>query len=84
MIAEINKYPTHYAFLGLLLSFGVVAILILRFSPPAQTAAVYSLGGLYVVWGIFHHSSIGHLRFKVVLEYLLIALLGVVIITTLI
>jgi hypothetical protein len=37
----------------------------------------------YILWGIFHHLHQGNFHGKIVLEYALVALLGVAIISTL-
>lgn len=54
-----------------------------------QTVAKYTLiltalyGLFYFCWGIFHESKRGNLYPRVVLEYLLVAILGVAIVSTL-
>lgn len=84
MIAEVKKYPAHYLALAAILVCGVAAILIFRFEKLLLNIAIYSLGTLYVLWGILHHHSTNQLRAKVVLEYFLVAILGVIIIKTLV
>ena len=84
MINEVKKYPSHYVALIAILVCGVVAISLFRFDHTLLNIAIYSLGGLYVIWGILHHHSTNQLRTKVVLEYILVAILGVIIIKTLI
>ncbi len=83
MIAEVKKYPYHYLALIIILITGIIGILLFRFDPVLKSIPVYLLGLLYVAWGIFHHHLAGHLRSKVVLEYALVAILGIVIINTL-
>lgn len=41
--------------------------------------AVTIAAAVYVAWGIVHHARRGDLHLKIVLEYLALALLGVVI-----
>lgn len=54
-----------------------------------QTVPKYTLlsSGIYAVsyllWGVFHEYRSNNLRFKVMLEYLLVATLGVAIVSTL-
>lgn len=43
------------------------------------TIAVTIAAAAYVSWGIIHHARRGDLHLKIVLEYLALALLGVVI-----
>ena len=84
MIGEIRNHPQHYLALSLILTFGALGIVFFRFDRLLLDIAIYSFGALYVLWGIFHHHSLHHIRPKVVLEYILIALLGIIIIKTLI
>lgn len=74
----------HYFALLLILCSSFAAILFFRYDRFLLNLSIYSLGGLYVLWGVLHHKSANHLRPKVVLEYFLVALLGVIIIKTLI
>ena len=84
MIGEIRNHPQHYLALSLILTFGALGITFFRFDQILLNLAIYSFGAFYVIWGIFHHRYLHHLRPKVVLEYILVAILGVVIIKTLI
>ena len=83
MIAEIKKYQSHYLALAIILGFGIVAILLFRFDPLLKQLAILATASLYVLWGVIHHHQVDHLRLKVVLEYVLVAILGVLIINTL-
>lgn len=42
---------------------------------------IFSL--LYIFWGIWHHAKSHHLNGRIVLEYFLVATLGVIIVSTL-
>ena len=84
MISELRKYPSHYLALSIILAVGSITILLFRFDALLLNIAVYSMGGMYIVWGILHHRSANHIRLKVMLEYLLVALLGIIIIKTLV
>ncbi len=84
MIGEIRNHPQHYLALSLILTFGALGIVFFRFDKLLLNISIYSFGALYVAWGIFHHRSQHHIRPKVVLEYILVALLGTIIIKTLI
>lgn len=73
----------HYLVLTIGLILGSGLILFVRFNPVLKQLAIISLSVFYLVWGIVHHQLTDHLRLKVVLEYLLVAILGFVIINTL-
>lgn len=47
-------------------------------------AAVTIAAAVYVAWGIVHHARRGELHLKIVLEYLALAILGVVVTYTVI
>lgn len=83
MISEIKKHKSHYIALAIILGFGIVAILLFRFDPQLKQLAILATAILYVFWGVTHHHQVNHLRLKVVLEYVLVAVLGVLIINTL-
>jgi len=48
-----------------------------------QLAIIISMGVSYVVWGIIHHYDHRDLHIKIIAEYILIALLAVLIFGTL-
>jgi hypothetical protein len=48
-----------------------------------QLAVGYVTAASYVAWGIIHHAAIGTLHRKVVIEYVLIGLIAIVLLTTL-
>lgn len=83
MISEIKKYKSHYLALAIILGFGIVTILLFRFDLLLKRLAILTTAILYVAWGVIHHHRVDHLRLKVVLEYVLVAILGVLIINTL-
>lgn len=56
---------------------GLGAILLFRAHELFKNIAILALATAYVAWGVFHHRVANHLRLKVVLEYLLVALLGI-------
>lgn len=46
-----------------------------------QATVVYAL--IYILWGVFHHYRIRNLRFKIMLEYVLVASFGLIVASTL-
>ena len=61
----------------------LVAIFRWQSNPPYLLYATILFAICYIAWGVLHHVRRGNLAFKVVLEYALVALLGVAIISTL-
>lgn len=60
-------------------------LVIIRFQSTPQIIlfATIAFGVSYVLWGVVHHLRSKNFHAKIVLEYLLVALLGVAIISTL-
>lgn len=46
-----------------------------------SSTVIYAI--FYVLWGIFHHIRIKNLRFKIMLEYLLVATFGLIVASSL-
>jgi hypothetical protein len=77
-----EDYKDYLALLTIL-SFGLLAFVYLGFDRQLQMAVIAVVSVFYVLWGAYHHLSKGDFHFKVLVEYLAIAFLGVVFIFTL-
>ena len=78
---RVNKLD--YSVLALLAG-GFVTFSLLNTNHPYQlfvSTIIFAI--LYVLWGGWHHAQSHHLTWRIVLEYLLVAVLGVVIVSTL-
>lgn len=77
------KYKSDY--LGLALAIGLYIAAILRFQaiPRYLLFATVAFALFYILWGIFHHAHTHTLAWRVVLEYFLVAILAIVIVSTL-
>lgn len=72
-----SRHTGHYISLILILGLGLLA---LNFASPdkkLQTEILILTALSYVGWGIFHHYANHSLRSKIVIEYVLIAALGI-------
>lgn len=67
----------HYASLILILMLGLVMFYLNIGFPDRQFLIVILISCLYVVWGIIHHFLQGDLHPKIVVEYILIAVITV-------
>lgn len=65
-----------YLVLSLVMSVAIILILFFNGSRFFQMIIIVSTSVIYVLWGIGHHHKEGTLHQKVVLEYLLYAILG--------
>ena len=77
----INK--NDYLILSAISAFYVAAIMYFKTQPLLVLISTVVFALLYLVWGIFHQYRSHNLHGKIVLEYFLVALLGVVLVSTL-
>jgi len=73
-----------YLILGIVLAIGVMLFLFLPPIKYKKEVAVLVMAAFYVFWSIWFHSKRGDLEIKIVLEYIVIAALGVVLLLSLI
>jgi len=74
----------HYSVLVVMMNIAVGAFLFFGFDRIYQMIIVLAAGVGYVLWGIIHHHVNDDLHSKVVVEYILVALLAELIIFSLI
>lgn len=74
----------HYLPLFGILGAGVFGFILFSYDQDFQIAIVISSATGYIAWGVVHHSLHEDLHLGVLLEYIALAVLGVVIITSLI
>lgn len=74
---QFHYHLFHFVFLLVILVVGMMAVLTLGADRRLQQYAVYAMGAAYVLWGTVHHYSEGDLHPRVLLEYILMALLCV-------
>jgi len=81
MIQDVRQHSTHYAFLAGFLT--VMMALFLRFKDnEAAAAGVLLLTGTgYIAWGLVHHYLKRDLSAKIAVEYILMAMLVITILT---
>lgn len=58
----------------------VILVKVLSFSQQSQFLVIVVLGFFYALWGILHHILHHSLRIRIVIEYIIIAMLGVAVI----
>ena len=79
----ISKHLPHYFTLFGILAAGIVAFGLFSYDHIFQMAISVALAAAYVSWGIAHHLIHRDLHLSVVVEYLVVATLGLVIILSL-
>ena len=84
MMKRIAKYLPHYLSLAGILIAGVAGFLVFSYERAFQIAVDIGLALAYVAWGIIHHAIHRDLHLSVVIEYIVVASLGLVVILSLI
>jgi hypothetical protein len=80
---DFKKEGKDYLALLTILSFGLAAFVYFGYNLLLQTIVIVLVAVLYVAWGIFHHLLQGDFHFKILLEYIVVAFFGVVLIMAL-
>ena len=81
---NISKHLSHYLPLFGILAFGFVAFWLFSYDRVFQIAVAISTALAYVLWGAVHHYIHRDLNVSVIVEYLVIASLGLVVIFSLV
>ncbi|MCL4384510.1 hypothetical protein M1116_03580 [Patescibacteria group bacterium] len=75
----------HHPFSFTLLFIGLILFLLLffyfYFDPHLQRRVIYGAGVFYFLWSLLHHYQKGDLQFSLVIEYLVVALFGALLLT---
>lgn len=79
-----SKHIPHYLSLIVVLAVGVLAFSVFSYSKMLQAAVSISVAGAYIVWGVVHHSLHKDFHLSVVVEYVILAMLGLIIVLSLI
>ena len=81
---DIKEHFGHYLALGFILAFGVGALVFFQRTPQMQIISLFLTASFYVLWGVVHHYSEGDLHLRIILEYIAVALLGFLILWSII
>ncbi|MFA5750240.1 MAG: hypothetical protein WC895_03400 [Candidatus Shapirobacteria bacterium] len=78
---EIKQKPLEYIFLGFIFLVGLILYFFAGFNSHNQRLIVYGLSASYFFWSLIHHYKRGDLHLSIVIEYLIIALFGIALLT---
>ena len=81
---HIAKHLPHYFVLFGLLLAGILAFVLFSYDRIFQMVVAVAVAVSYVIWGLVHHYIHRDLYFSAVLEYLAVAVLGLVMVFSLI
>lgn len=77
------SYKSNYSILAIISALYLITIYRFQTTPKFVVLSTVGFALIYLIWGISHHLRSGNFHARVVLEYLLVALLGVAIVSTL-
>ena len=78
---EVRQKPLEYILLGIVFLIGLILYFFAGFSANNQRLVVYGLAAAYFFWSLLHHYNRGDLHLSIVMEYLVIALFGIALLT---
>lgn len=78
------KHMPHYISLIFIFIAGIIGFYIFSYDTNFQIAVAFALASSYVSWGIIHHAIHRDICLSIVLEYVTIAILGIVMLISLI
>jgi hypothetical protein len=78
------KHLPHYMLLFGILLAGFAGLILFSYDKNFQAAVAIAIASAYVFWGVVHHYLHKDLHLEVFVEYVVIAILGLVIIFSLI
>lgn len=81
---DITKHLSHYTALFVILIASFAGLILFSYDKNFQIAVLAALSTAYVAWGITHHYLHKDLHIETVIEYIVVALLGFVIVFSLI
>lgn len=84
MMKKIAKHLIHYLPLVGVLLAGILAFWFFSYNRAFQTVIAVAMAVFYVIWGVVHHAIHKDLHLSTVVEYIVIASLGLIIIFSLI
>lgn len=79
---EIESKPFEYIFLAFSLSASAILFFFFSHNPHYQRNIVYGSAAIYLLWSILHHYRRGDLEVSIVVEYLILILFGVIVLTS--
>jgi hypothetical protein len=81
---NMTRHFQHYLPLVFVLIAGILGFSLFTYDRLFQSVLLVAVAASYVVWGVVHHYIHDDLHFSVIVEYAVIAILGVVMGLTLI
>lgn len=81
LFKNISQDPLQYLALALVFIIAFILLYLFRFDTFHEQLVVYSVAIFYIAWAVYHHHRRGDLHFSIIAEYLLFAILAILIAT---
>jgi len=78
---EVKKKPLEYILLGIWFLIGLILYFFVVQDSHSKRLVVYGLAAGYFFWSLYHHYKRGDLSLQIIIEYLIIALFGITLLT---
>lgn len=78
---EVRQKPIEYIVLGIIFIIGLVLYFFAPFNDHGRRIIVYCLAANYFFWSLIHHYRRGDLSLSIIIEYLVMALFGIALLT---
>jgi hypothetical protein len=78
---EVRQKPAEYIILGVIFLFALILYFFVPFDNHGRRIVVYCMAGAYFLWSLIHHYFRGDLTLSIVVEYLVMALFGIALLT---
>lgn len=80
MFAKIKKHFWYYLTFIFMELAGLLTVFYFAYDKTMRMIAIILMALFYLFWGILHHYTYHNITVKIVIEYILIALLGIVVV----
>ncbi len=78
---EVRQKPLEYLVLGIIFLAGLILYFFAPFDAHGKRIVVYLTAANYFFWSLYHHYKRGDLSLQIIIEYLIIALFGITLLT---
>ena len=78
---EVRQKPLEYLILGIIFLLGIILYFFVPLDDHGRRTIVYCMAGSYFLWSLIHHYFRGDLTFSIIVEYLVMALFGIALLT---
>jgi len=77
---EVKQKPEEYLVLGVIFLVGIICYFLVS-DPHIRRIIVYIMAANYFFWSLIHHYRRGDLSVSIIVEYLVVALFGIALLT---